>query len=145
MIFRYCKIIRYNTQKKLESSDRANYKLANILSLVLKVFEIKFEDPFLIYQKLVLRFTVTTPFTSGIFNKQLTSYCASHCSILKKKKIMELLVVDVSYANIRGVRPWKKCSFFGKFGVLCFFCNTHFQIRPFAFCLAITYMLYICI
>ena len=86
MIFRYCKIIRYNTQKKLESSDRANYKLANILSLVLKVFEIKFEDPFLIYQKLVLRFTVTTPFTSGIFNKQLTSYCASHCSILKKKK-----------------------------------------------------------
>ena len=81
MIFRYCKIIRHNTQKKLESSDRANYKLANILSLVLKVFEIKFEDPFLIYQKLVLRFTVTTPFTSGIFNKQLTSYYASHCSI----------------------------------------------------------------
>ena len=48
----------------------------------------------------------------------------------KARQIFRKTIISYTYVSVSG---GKKCSFFGKFGVLCFYGDTRFEICPFAF------------
>ena len=70
------------------------------------------------------------------FYKKVFSVCYSfliHFALLDELQNQSLQALTLFPKSlIVCVSGGKKCSFFIKFGVLCFFCNTDFEIRDFA-------------